>query len=502
MSVIRHQSVVTFAILAALLTIAKASMAQPPSGANTMPSGPPPFSYFDKDGDGVVTLEEFRRTTIPEGEHDAVFASIDANSDGVIKELELISHVPPEKSRRRGPPSFDYLDIDGDGILKLVEFSSLPIPEGRHDEIFAAIDANGDDVITKDEFSNHKRPIHDKRPLPPQNLDDQLDPIRVSLLEPERIIRLLDIKPGAKILDLGAGFGLFTFPLAEAAGERGRVLATDVDETVIKYLSEQIKQRGARNVDAVRVSTEATDPVYSRFVYDVIFASDVWVDIKQASAFLSGSRISLQPETGRLWIVSWRLDPDFTAVEFSDINTTAKLLQSSERASLMLNRLSEDSRIALTSSGDGAKPAINEHLISDLNRILEDTTLWPAIQGQARAAGQEPLSNPDLAQVALNLSSRLDGKGVFGSAALPKDRHTLKQLRGLNRLVIQDFFGTEVWVKAFGPSDNTLRFLLDWVELLTFAVVEPIILEEAGFEFVQEHKFLPYHRIFEFKRRL
>jgi len=166
MLTVNHKSVRPLAVLAILFTTAKTLMAQPPIGAGAMPPKPPPFSFFDKNGDGVVTLEEFRRNPIPDGEHDAVLANIDANSDGVLTELEFINHVPPGMSRQRGAPSFDYLDIDGDGILTLAEFKSIKIPEGEHDTVFSGIDARGDGIITRREFVNHRSPPKEGRDRP------------------------------------------------------------------------------------------------------------------------------------------------------------------------------------------------------------------------------------------------------------------------------------------------------------------------------------------------
>jgi len=79
------------------------STACKPQGPDGGPSGgmggPPPFSEFDLNGDGVMTLEEFSEHEIPHGEHAEVFSMIDANGDGQITEEEFTSHKPP------APPS-------------------------------------------------------------------------------------------------------------------------------------------------------------------------------------------------------------------------------------------------------------------------------------------------------------------------------------------------------------------------------------------------------------
>ncbi len=60
--------------------------------------GPPPFNKLDLDGDGLITLEEFRQHKLPHGEHDVVFKHIDADGDSVISKQELENHKPPKRS--------------------------------------------------------------------------------------------------------------------------------------------------------------------------------------------------------------------------------------------------------------------------------------------------------------------------------------------------------------------------------------------------------------------
>jgi EF-hand domain pair len=64
--------------------------------------GPPPFSNLDLNGDGQLTLDEFKSHKIPHGDHTDVFNTIDTNGDGVITEAEYTSHRPPEPPSRSG----------------------------------------------------------------------------------------------------------------------------------------------------------------------------------------------------------------------------------------------------------------------------------------------------------------------------------------------------------------------------------------------------------------
>jgi SAM-dependent methyltransferase len=69
--------------------------------------------------------------------------------------------------------------------------------------------------------------------------------------KPDEVVALLDIREGSRVADLGAGGGYFTFRLADAVGDAGRVYAVDVDESMVAYLRERAAREGRDNVEAV-----------------------------------------------------------------------------------------------------------------------------------------------------------------------------------------------------------------------------------------------------------
>ena len=61
--------------------------------------------------------------------------------------------------------------------------------------------------------------------------------------ERDGIIELLGIKPGMAVADIGAGTGLFTFPMAQAVGSEGTVYAVEISPAFLKHLTTQTAQR-------------------------------------------------------------------------------------------------------------------------------------------------------------------------------------------------------------------------------------------------------------------
>lgn len=58
------------------------------------------FKRLDKNSDGHITLEEFRQSRLPYGEHDTVFSKIDSDGDGKVTRQELKKHAREHKKKR------------------------------------------------------------------------------------------------------------------------------------------------------------------------------------------------------------------------------------------------------------------------------------------------------------------------------------------------------------------------------------------------------------------
>jgi ubiquinone/menaquinone biosynthesis C-methylase UbiE len=68
-------------------------------------------------------------------------------------------------------------------------------------------------------------------------------PIRRLLQSPKRILGSL-IRPGDTVLDIGAGPGFFTRPMAAMVGEGGTVIAADLQDEMLAILRERAEREG------------------------------------------------------------------------------------------------------------------------------------------------------------------------------------------------------------------------------------------------------------------
>lgn len=110
------------------------------------------FTKMDEDTNGSVTREEFRNYISEKREmwSERRFSKMDANEDGNVSEAEYLEYRQKKAQRR-----FQRMDTDADGVLSSEEYKNRRSGKkyGKHGKgrIFSKLDKNGDGVITKDE---------------------------------------------------------------------------------------------------------------------------------------------------------------------------------------------------------------------------------------------------------------------------------------------------------------------------------------------------------------
>ena len=71
-----------------------------------------------------------------------------------------------------------------------------------------------------------------------------------------RLLQAANAKSGEAVLDLACGTGLVSFPLAEAIGPQGRLVATDISEKMIEELDDIAQSIRITNIEAIRADGE------------------------------------------------------------------------------------------------------------------------------------------------------------------------------------------------------------------------------------------------------
>lgn len=136
------------------------------------------------------------------------------------------------------------------------------------------------------------------------------DPSRDTWQQPKAVIQALNLSPGARVADLGAGGGYFTWPLAEAVGPEGKVYAVDINETGLRIIEQEAKARHVSNVKPVLATPtdhKLPEPV------DLVFNCDTFHHMSDRVAYFR-SLASHMRDSGRVAILEFHKTGFFSGV--------------------------------------------------------------------------------------------------------------------------------------------------------------------------------------------
>jgi ubiquinone/menaquinone biosynthesis C-methylase UbiE len=118
-----------------------------------------------------------------------------------------------------------------------------------------------------------------------------------------RMVESLRLEPGMVAADIGAGSGVITVKLAAKVGQRGKVLAVDIQDEMLSVLSKKLKQLKITNVKTVR-GTEKSPNLPARSV-DLALMVDVYHEFRFPYEMMRALSRALKPG-GRLVFVEYR----------------------------------------------------------------------------------------------------------------------------------------------------------------------------------------------------
>jgi len=130
------------------------------------------------------------------------------------------------------------------------------------------------------------------------------DPSRDAWQQPDAVISALELDPKMTVADVGAGTGYFTVRLARAVPE-GKVIATDIEPDMIRYLGERAQKEQLANVSTVLA--ERGDPKLPPASVDRELVVDVWHHVEDRAGYARGLAAALKPG-GKLAIVDFTME--------------------------------------------------------------------------------------------------------------------------------------------------------------------------------------------------
>ncbi len=122
----------------------------------------------------------------------------------------------------------------------------------------------------------------------------------------ERIVRSLELTPGKRIADVGAGTGLFVELFSKAVTDEGKVYAVDISPKFVAHIQERVASAGLKNVEVV-LSSEISVKLAEGSV-DAVFLCDTYHHFVYPGPMLQSIHSALSKD-GQLVVVDFERIP-------------------------------------------------------------------------------------------------------------------------------------------------------------------------------------------------
>ncbi|MSP90359.1 MAG: methyltransferase domain-containing protein [Myxococcales bacterium] len=269
-------------------------------------------------------------------------------------------------------------------------------------------------------------------------------PVRQHLLQPAVVVRELGVRPGMEIVDIGAGGGHLSLPLATALAGTGHVWATDVDERMVELLQQRGRDQGLAALKPVSVQP-GSDVFYRAHTFDLAVLCSVYEYLGAPDSFFHMLAPTLRSGTGRLAILQGHTAERWFPADF-DAPFRHAVLKATAPHGPVWRRLQPSVHAALLAlaSTETVNASVQDALADDFTRMLDDAQLLADLGAFADPAGKRP----DAWLAALGPDDwRLVQwiRGTFGEALIhagtaPAGTLERRALRSVNWLALLPFF--------------------------------------------------------------
>ncbi len=132
-------------------------------------------------------------------------------------------------------------------------------------------------------------------------------PERDEWQKPDEVMKLMGVGEGMTVVDIGAGTGYFVEQLAPVVDSSGKVLALDIEQSMVDYVNEQAEQQGVDNIEARKVAVD--DPQLDDASVDRILTVNTWHHIPERVAYAEKLLDALKPG-GKVVVVDYTMEAD------------------------------------------------------------------------------------------------------------------------------------------------------------------------------------------------
>lgn len=128
----------------------------------------------------------------------------------------------------------------------------------------------------------------------------------VSFVDPETLIRQIQVSPGSIVADFGCGSGYFALAFAKAVGETGKVFALDILPSALNAVASHAKSSGITRLMTKRANLERENGSgLDAESVDWVILKDILFQNKNKEVILREAHRILRPG-GKVLLMEWR----------------------------------------------------------------------------------------------------------------------------------------------------------------------------------------------------
>ena len=157
--------------------------------------------------------------------------------------------------------------------------------------------------------------------------------------EPAKLIEALKLKEGMVVADVGAGSGYYSFRMSEKVGDKGKILAVDIQPEMLDAIRKKAKAKKVTNVEPVQGTED--DPKLPEGKVDLILLVDVYHEFSKPYEMTQAMVKALKPG-GRLVFVEFRLEDPQVPIKLVHKMTEKQVLKEMEPHPLKWVSTNED----------------------------------------------------------------------------------------------------------------------------------------------------------------
>lgn len=142
-----------------------------------------------------------------------------------------------------------------------------------------------------------------------ENQEDQNEEsFRMKFIDPDEVIRQVDLNEGMRVADFGCGAGYFSLALARKIGEEGIIYALDILPDKLEAVNSSAKNLNLTNIITQRANLEnANGSKLEENSMDLVVVKDMLFQNKKKKDILIEAKRVLK-NGGQALVIEWRIE--------------------------------------------------------------------------------------------------------------------------------------------------------------------------------------------------